>query len=82
MVQKFVLLFAIVCFPLTVLAEGKEDVSIQEEEIIVKKAELAVHMGIADQEIIFGTPRSFRSKAMDQVAIEPMEANTEENSGS
>jgi hypothetical protein len=79
-IMKFKILFltSLLVLPSAGFARDTEEVTVDQVETIVRRADLAVHMGVADQEIVFGSPRNFRSESLNQNTLEPLDPNSEE----
>jgi|GEM_PF-5031252 len=81
---RFVLLAAVIYFaPKAVLAKTIESQPASKEmeeavesasqpEEILHKQSLAVHMGLTQQEVVFGKPRNFRSESLNNFGLDPI----------
>lgn len=58
--------------------EQAKDATGNDPEKIIARESLATHLGLGPQDVVFASPRNFRSEQMNQLSLEPLDSEEPE----
>jgi len=75
---RIALLLAVLYFGQSTFASARIDetakpASGDDPEKVIARGSLATHLGLGPQDVVFASPRNFRSEQMNQLSLEPIQ---------